>query len=395
MTVRWILQRRPVSGCLRVAWVVLAGVAVTSCGANHDVSKVSTNTKKRSKEYFAESAYGVKASPRVVENGPVPKGGGRRLVGDPYVVAGKVYKPRENPNYEATGLASWYGSAFHGRYTANGEVYDQFGISAAHPTMPLPSYARVTNLDTGSSVIVRVNDRGPFHENRLIDLSDKAAELLDVKGHGTAHVKVKYVGPADMTGHDMPYLMASYVRKGQRMPGIDPLGGGQIASGVMVASNAPQQNFFGRFAGPSSASAPAVKTAKPVAAPMAPSSASAYNAPARTPVYAAPVRSNAVASAPLPVQRQPVAASRPAPAQSWQAPAVAYAQPAAQPRPAAASSVNRREIAPVAAAPQPVRATARAKPVAEPSNGGLPPGWHVGPAPVAGGATAYSSPNEG
>ncbi|MGV2128685.1 septal ring lytic transglycosylase RlpA family protein [Agrobacterium vitis] len=369
-----------------MAWVVLAGVAVTSCGANHDVSKVST-TKKRSKEYFAESAYGVKASPRVVENGPVPKGGGRRLVGNPYVVAGKVYKPRENPNYEASGLASWYGSAFHGRYTANGEVYDQYGISAAHPTMPLPSYARVTNLDTGSSVIVRVNDRGPFHANRLIDLSDKAAELLDVKGHGTAHVKVKYVGPADMTGHDMPYLMASYVRKGQRVPGVDPFGGGQIASGVMVASNAPQQNFFGRFAGPASASAPQPKTAKPV---IAPASASAYGSNS----YPVSVSANA----PRPVQRQPVAVSRPEPTRieptrEWQAPAIASAEPMPQPRNAASTGVARREMAPVAA-PQPVRATAtRQKPVAAPSGGGLPPGWHVGPAPVT--ANAYSNPNEG
>lgn len=350
----------PVSVSLRIAFVIAAGAAVASCGTTHD-TKQASNGKKRSKEYFAESAYGVKASPRVVENGPVPKGGGRRLIGDPYVVAGKVYKPRENPNYDATGLASWYGSAFHGRYTANGEVYDQYSISAAHPTMPLPSYARVTNLDTGSSVIVRVNDRGPFHENRLIDLSDKAAELLDVKGHGTAHVRVKYVGPADMSGHDMPYLMASYVRKGQRGPGIDPMGGGQIASGVMVASNAPRQNFFGRFAGPAEQSQPAQKTAKPTApAPIATTHDRAY-APAQ------------VASVPQSMEVAPMPVTR---SQSW------AAAPVQQRQHAPAVSVARTE--PVSAptyAPKLVK-PAPAKAAAPRSSNGLPPGWIVGPAPV-------------
>jgi len=347
---------------------VLAGVAVSSCGTTHDTGK-SSSSKKRSKEYFAESAYGVKASPRVVESGPVPKGGGRRLVGDPYVVAGKVYKPRENPNYDASGLASWYGSAFHGRYTANGEVYDQYGISAAHPTMPLPSYARVTNLDTGSSVIVRVNDRGPFHENRLIDLSDKAAELLDVKGHGTAHVRVKYVGPADMSGHDMPYLMASYMRKGQRGPGIDPMGGGQIASGVMVASNAPTQNFTGRFAGPTETPRPAVRTAKPVAQPVV---ASAYNRSYE------PVHSQ-VASIPDAMEAAPKPAQRP---QAAQHPQAALAPVAPQRSHSSTAAVARNEVNSSATyAPKPVK-MAPAKPAAPRVNGGLPPGWVVGPAPV-------------
>ncbi|MFD1744364.1 septal ring lytic transglycosylase RlpA family protein [Rhizobium helianthi] len=213
--------------------LVCAGMA--SCASTSNTTTAKKN-KPKSKEYFAESEYGVKASPRVVAEGqPVPKGGGRYMVGNPYEVKGKVYVPKEDPNYNKTGLASWYGSAFHGRYTANGEVYDSEHISAAHPTFPLPSYARVTNVDTGSSVIVRVNDRGPFHPGRIIDVSDKTAELLDFKRTGTARVNVQYVGKADMSGHDMPFLMASYVRKGSRMPGIYP--DGQIATGVMVASN--------------------------------------------------------------------------------------------------------------------------------------------------------------
>ncbi|MDX3924937.1 MAG: septal ring lytic transglycosylase RlpA family protein [Shinella sp.] len=194
--------------------------------------------KARSSEYFSESEYGVKASPKVVEEGQaVPKGGGRYQVGKPYQVRGKWYQPKEDPDYNKTGLASWYGSAFHGRRTANGEVYDKYHLSAAHPTFPLPSYARVTNLENGSSVVVRVNDRGPFHEGRIIDVSSKTADLLDMKSTGTAKVRVQYVGLARMDGHDMPYLMASYIPKGSRVPAVDP--GGQIATGVMVASAAP------------------------------------------------------------------------------------------------------------------------------------------------------------
>ncbi|QRM55499.1 septal ring lytic transglycosylase RlpA family protein [Sinorhizobium sp. BG8] len=203
--------------------------------------------KVRSKEYFAESAYGVKASPRVVEEGqPVPKGGGRYQVGKPYKVRETWYKPKEDQNYDKVGYASWYGSAFHGRRTANGEVYDKYHLSAAHPTFPLPSYARVTNLENGTSVIVRVNDRGPYERGRLIDVSSKTADMLDLKRHGTAKVRVQYVGKARMDGLDMPYLMASYTTKGSRVPAVDP--GGQIASGVMVASAEPMSMDMQRVA---------------------------------------------------------------------------------------------------------------------------------------------------
>ncbi|MEQ1405631.1 septal ring lytic transglycosylase RlpA family protein [Neorhizobium sp. Rsf11] len=213
--------------------ITLVCVGMASCATTEAPKK-----KPRSKEYFSEKEYGVKASPRVVEAGkPVPKGGGRFMVGQPYQVKGKTYVPKEDPNYNKKGLASWYGAAFHGRFTANGEVYDSEHLSAAHPTFPLPSYARVTNLDNGTSVIVRVNDRGPYHPGRIIDVSDKTAELLDMKRIGTAHVNVQYVGRARMDGRDMPFLMASYIRKGDRLPSIQPEG--QIATGVMVASNQP------------------------------------------------------------------------------------------------------------------------------------------------------------
>ena len=172
--------------------------------------------------------YGVAASPRVVEPGEsVPKGGGVYRVGKPYVVGGRVYVPEADPNYSAVGLASWYGSDFHGRYTANGEIFDKESISAAHPTLPLPSYVRVTNLSNHKSIIVRVNDRGPYAHGRLIDVSVKTARLLGFYGNGTAKVKVDYVGQAPLAGSDDRKLMAT-LREGA--PAEAP---------VAVASNKP------------------------------------------------------------------------------------------------------------------------------------------------------------
>jgi rare lipoprotein A len=154
--------------------------------------------------------YGVSSSPRVVAFGePVPKGGGTYRVGKPYTVAGRVYVPEEDANYQEEGLASWYGNDFHGRLTANGEVFDMASLTAAHPTLPMPSYARVTNLRNGKSLIVRVNDRGPYHGNRLIDVSNKAAELLEFKGNGVAKVRVEYVGRAPLEGSDDRQLVAT------------------------------------------------------------------------------------------------------------------------------------------------------------------------------------------
>jgi rare lipoprotein A len=162
--------------------------------------------------------YGVSSSARVVEFGePVPKGGGTYRVGKPYVVAGKVYVPEEDVNYRQDGLASWYGDDFHGRLTANGEVFDMEALTAAHPTLPMPCYARVTNLSNGKSLIVRVNDRGPYANDRLIDLSNKAAELLDFKSVGVARVRVEYVARAPLEGSDDRQLIAT-LRTGTPAP---------------------------------------------------------------------------------------------------------------------------------------------------------------------------------
>jgi rare lipoprotein A len=162
--------------------------------------------------------YGVSSSPRVVEFGePVPKGGGTYRIGKPYMVAGRIYVPEEDVNYREDGLASWYGDDFHGRLTANGEVFDMDSLTAAHPTLPMPCYARVTNLSNGKSLIVRVNDRGPYHGNRLLDVSNKAAELLEFKGNGVAHVRVEYVGRAPLEGSDDRQLIAT-LRTGTPAP---------------------------------------------------------------------------------------------------------------------------------------------------------------------------------
>jgi rare lipoprotein A len=162
--------------------------------------------------------YGVSTSPRVVAYGdPVPKGGGTYRIGKPYVVGGRVYVPEEDVNYRAEGLASWYGDDFHGRLTANGEVFDMDSLSAAHPTLPMPCYARVTNLNNGKSLIVRVNDRGPYAGNRLIDVSHKAAELLEFKSSGVARVRVEYVAAAPLEGSDDRQLVAT-LRAGTPAP---------------------------------------------------------------------------------------------------------------------------------------------------------------------------------
>jgi rare lipoprotein A len=140
---------------------------------------------------------------RVIPLGqPVPKGGGVYHIGDPYQVAGLTYTPREDPGYDRIGRASWYGELFHGRRTANGEIYDMERLSAAHPTLPLPVYAQVTNLANGRTIIVRVNDRGPYARDRIIDLSRRSAELLGFRSNGTADVRVRYLGRAPLSGDD-------------------------------------------------------------------------------------------------------------------------------------------------------------------------------------------------
>lgn len=202
--------------------------------------------------------YGVAPSPRVVADGePVPKGGGTYRVGAPYVVAGRVYVPEENPRYHAEGLASWYGDDFHGRLTANGEVFDRDSITAAHPTLPLPCYARVTNLANGRSLIVRVNDRGPYHGDRLIDVSTKAAHLLDFHNRGTTWVRVDYVGHAPMEGSD-DRILAATLRQDESAP---PPGSIKLAATPLVPATWTPPASRARFASAASSDASPETTA--------------------------------------------------------------------------------------------------------------------------------------
>ena len=197
-----LLSRAP----RRLFMIALAGGAMGlgGCAQQQQLQRVAAH----SKEYFPSSKYGA-ASPRVIADGePVPRGGGAYMVGKPYSVAGHTYYPSEK-RYVAVGLASWYGDAFHGRRTANGEIYDRDGVTAAHPTMPLPCYARVTNLYNHRSMIVRVNDRGPFAADRIMDVSRRTADALGFQGSGTAKVKVEYVGAASLAGSDDEKLLAT------------------------------------------------------------------------------------------------------------------------------------------------------------------------------------------
>jgi rare lipoprotein A len=200
-------RRRLTTRCIAQPFALaVACVALASCGST---------------EKFARSIdpkYGTASSPRVVDLGePVPKGGGVYRVGKPYQVGGRIYVPEEDRGYVSEGLASWYGNDFHGRRTANGEIYDMEGLSAAHPTLPLPSYIRVTNIQNQRSVILRVNDRGPYHANRVVDVSKRAAHMLGFRGNGVARVRVEYVGPASIDGSDDHLLAATY-REGEPAP---------------------------------------------------------------------------------------------------------------------------------------------------------------------------------
>lgn len=137
--------------------------------------------------------------------GPRPGNSARGIykIGKPYQIAGQWYVPREDPTYDRTGVASWYGADFHGKPTANGETFDMASLSAAHPTLPMPSLVEVTNLANGKTVIVRVNNRGPYTRGRLIDVSKAAAVALGFDHLGTAQVRVRYVGRARLAGDSL------------------------------------------------------------------------------------------------------------------------------------------------------------------------------------------------
>jgi rare lipoprotein A len=168
----------------RRAWRWLAVIVLPAALAACAESRLISHTAKQATR---EAPQPVRA--------PV-KGAGVYKVGKPYQVAGVWYYPKEDPTYDETGVASWYGAEFHGKPTANGETFDMNEVTAAHQTLPMPSLVRVTNLENGRSIIVRVNDRGPFVNGRIIDLSRRSAQLLGTDRQGVAKVRVQMVGPA-------------------------------------------------------------------------------------------------------------------------------------------------------------------------------------------------------
>jgi len=159
-------------------------------------------------------AGGVGGIPVVTDPAPIVSGTMR-----PYQIRGRWYRPQEQPNYDETGLASWYGDQFHGRPTATGERFDMNALTAAHKTLPLPGLVEVTNLANGRRVVLRVNDRGPFVDGRIIDLSRGAAEALDLRRAGVGEVRVRYLGRAPRLGGGTVLQQA----EAQRSPAPEPV----------------------------------------------------------------------------------------------------------------------------------------------------------------------------
>jgi rare lipoprotein A len=174
--------------------LLVAGLSVAACARGTDGSTASSRIDPKT---------GTSASARVVADGQaVPKGGGAYKIGAPYKISGRWYTPTEDPAYDRQGRGSWYGTDFHGRKTANGEIFDMHALTAAHPTLPLPSYVYVTNLVNNRTVLVRVNDRGPYANDRIIDLSRASARALGFEQQGITQVRVKFAGRAPLDGND-------------------------------------------------------------------------------------------------------------------------------------------------------------------------------------------------
>ncbi len=149
----------------------------------------------------------------------LPTSAGVYKIGNPYEIAGTWYYPREQPTYDQTGIASWYGPTFYGKPTADGETFNADALTAAHRTLPMPVNVRVTNLENGRSLVLRVNDRGPFAKGRIIDVSERAARLLGFYEQGTARVEVKYLGRADLPNGE-PQAPETPVQVASALPAV-------------------------------------------------------------------------------------------------------------------------------------------------------------------------------
>jgi rare lipoprotein A len=288
----WVRSRQPDG--IRRAHLCALGVAclvLANCSGPGGLSRI------------IDPRYGVSTSARIIPPGqPIPKGGGYYRVGQPYTIAGRTYVPAEDPHYRAEGVASWYGPDFHGRETANGEFFDMDSLSAAHTTLPLPSYVRVTNLSNGRSVIVRVNDRGPYHSDRVIDVSVRAATALGFYGSGLAPVRVEYVGAAPLEGSDDRMLLAtlregspapapSLVRLASTKPFVPEASSRGVLRNVPVPQARPyslgdKQTSYRPPAGPAGAPGPAGAVAALARAPKSDPDKAVASAPSPLSAYA-------------------------------------------------------------------------------------------------------------
>jgi rare lipoprotein A len=186
MSISPVLLRRASRG-LVIAAVTALLAACASAGASNVPSRLADGLRP--------SRSAPTSAPVVTDPAPIVSGTMRR-----YQIRGRWYQPEEQPNYDQVGLASWYGDQFNGRPTATGERFDMHELTAAHKTLPLPGLVEVTNLANGRRVVLRVNDRGPFVDNRIIDLSRGAAEALDMLNRGVGEVRVRYLGRAPRLG---------------------------------------------------------------------------------------------------------------------------------------------------------------------------------------------------
>ncbi len=182
-------------------WILVLTLLACACSGNRSSRYALANDG-----FPDEVPSGVLATPDAVpKSEPRSRGGNAKS----YEVLGRTYFVLDSSaGYKERGGASWYGAKFHGHKTSNGETYDMFTMSAAHKTLPLPTYARVTHLGNGKSVVLRINDRGPFHPGRIIDLSYTAAARLDLIGHGSAQVEVEALSPEQPAGTTTLFLEA-------------------------------------------------------------------------------------------------------------------------------------------------------------------------------------------
>ena len=167
--------------------------SLSSNSSNYSTRSYSSNPKK---DEYIKQAKQNHLKEQDLEDAFINADGsykGNYKVGNEYEIFGVKYQPQKYEEYEEVGTSSWYGDAFHGKKTANGEIYHKGDMTAAHPTLPLPSMVKITNLENGKSVKLRVNDRGPFAKNRIIDVSQTAAEMLGYKDKGTATVKLEFL----------------------------------------------------------------------------------------------------------------------------------------------------------------------------------------------------------